>query len=534
MKSNNAKPQNLTEDELVAVHALSSHSNNKSSDATDADQSGDVTVRGQRTSSRRKSTRGNSNANANANVENEAEQVSPSTSTRRTRKTNAAPGPDSESALAASVATAALGDVLDDDAEDDGGVSNHQQQPGQDEADGNDGDDDYDDKDEDYDGSYDKPSKGKKKGRGASNSYEGEGSSSAKKRKKNAGAGAGVNVSSSSGMDTGEFIPESSLSSATPVQQGKKNKNASIPSDYQIGNDALPNAITPKLSLQDAAIANYGSTLKSGDKRNLLTGLRNSSAFVLSYVQQAGTTTYADVADSLVADYLTTVGENKDGDETNDSKNLRRRVYDILNVLVVMGLVIKAADKRIFWKGYQVAARVDDFYRTPTIASNILKRTPDELKADVERTRQTRKTLNDLVMDKKQLLADLVKQQINITGIVSRNQANETTTSIPEESKIPLPFIVVNTLKDTSVECEMTENRSELFLNFSNSFEIHDDNDVLQRMKVTSQLSNSNGNSSSSSSSSSSTAEDEASWDQKALDSIILPEYRKYLPPNFP
>jgi len=51
-----------------------------------------------------------------------------------------------------------------------------------------------------------------------------------------------------------------------------------------------------------------------------------------------------------------------------------------------------------------------------------------------------------------------------------------------EQRKIPLPFIIINTHMATVIQCEMTEDRSDVFFNFSNQFELKDDNDILKRM----------------------------------------------------
>ncbi len=45
-----------------------------------------------------------------------------------------------------------------------------------------------------------------------------------------------------------------------------------------------------------------------------------------------------------------------------------------------------------------------------------------------------------------------------------------------------LPFIVVNTPKQTVIDCQMAEDKSEYFFDFSSPFEIHDDIEILKRM----------------------------------------------------
>jgi hypothetical protein len=49
-------------------------------------------------------------------------------------------------------------------------------------------------------------------------------------------------------------------------------------------------------------------------------------------------------------------------------------------------------------------------------------------------------------------------------------------------SKIPVPFIVVNTSNTTVVQCEMGPDRTDVFFNFSKPFEINDDKEILKRM----------------------------------------------------
>jgi hypothetical protein len=82
---------------------------------------------------------------------------------------------------------------------------------------------------------------------------------------------------------------------------------------------------------------------------------------------------------------------------------------------------------------------------------------------------------------KRQHLQDLLQQQISFKQLIARNTAAPPP---PAESQIPLPFIVVNTRKETVIDCEMAEDKQEIFFNFSAPFEIHDDNEILKRMSM--------------------------------------------------
>ena len=90
----------------------------------------------------------------------------------------------------------------------------------------------------------------------------------------------------------------------------------------------------------------------------------------------------------------------------------------------------------------------------------------------------------------------------------NREPSSSTDEQAPEADRIPLPFIIVNSRKETVIDCEMAEARcalcpaarragllapgrscraqdkQEIFFNFSAPFEIHDDNEILKRMQL--------------------------------------------------
>ncbi len=86
---------------------------------------------------------------------------------------------------------------------------------------------------------------------------------------------------------------------------------------------------------------------RSGSK-----GLRHFSMKVCEKVEAKGRTTYNEVADELVGE-MTYQGRaeaaNKNGQY--DEKNIRRRVYDAINVLMAMDIIQKEK-KEITWKGF--------------------------------------------------------------------------------------------------------------------------------------------------------------------------------------
>lgn len=75
-------------------------------------------------------------------------------------------------------------------------------------------------------------------------------------------------------------------------------------------------------------------------------GLRHFSMKVCEKVQEKGKTTYNEVADDLVTEEM----KNNSYDNNCDQKNIRRRVYDALNVLMAINVISKDK-KEIRWIG---------------------------------------------------------------------------------------------------------------------------------------------------------------------------------------
>jgi transcription factor Dp-1 len=72
---------------------------------------------------------------------------------------------------------------------------------------------------------------------------------------------------------------------------------------------------------------------------------------VCEKVESKGRTTYNEVADELVAEFALPNNDGTSPDQQQyDEKNIRRRVYDALNVLMAMDIISKDK-KEIQWRG---------------------------------------------------------------------------------------------------------------------------------------------------------------------------------------
>ncbi|XP_030381719.1 transcription factor Dp [Scaptodrosophila lebanonensis] len=184
-------------------------------------------------------------------------------------------------------------------------------------------------------------------------------------------------------------------------------------------------------------------------------GLRHFSMKVCEKVEEKGKTTYNEVADDLVNEEL----KNHSYDTNCDQKNIRRRVYDALNVLMAINVISKDK-KEIRWIGL------------PANSTEQLLALEEENQKRRERIKQ-----------KHDMLREMIMQHVAFKGLVERNKKVESQGLVPSpNSSIQLPFIIVNTHKSTKINCSVTNDKSEYIFKFNNTFEMHDDIEVLKRM----------------------------------------------------
>uniref|UniRef100_A0A452YAY9 E2F/DP family winged-helix DNA-binding domain-containing protein n=1 Tax=Aegilops tauschii subsp. strangulata TaxID=200361 RepID=A0A452YAY9_AEGTS len=205
-----------------------------------------------------------------------------------------------------------------------------------------------------------------------------------------------------------------------------------------------------------------GTRVVGPDKGNR--GLRQFSMKVCEKVEGKGRTTYNEVADELVAEFAdpnSNIG-SPDPDNPNtqqyDEKNIRRRVYDALNVLMAMDIISKDK-KEIQWKGLP-----------RTSLSDI-----DKLKTEVI-------GLKGRIDKKSAYLQELQDQYVGLQNLVERNEQLYGSGDAPSGG-VALPFILVQTRPHATVEVEISEDMQLVHFDFNSTpFELHDDSFVLKAM----------------------------------------------------
>jgi transcription factor Dp-1 len=287
---------------------------------------------------------------------------------------------------------------------------------------------------------------------------------------------------------------------------GHRNKR---PAEDMHSGDADDNVPSPPKAVKLASTATnrpYLSTtfpvapVSSSSSDKGYKGLRHFSMMVCKKVEEKGTTTYNEVADELVkavmddrrrSAHTTSIAETvprapgadtesaekksaaanvappPSADDKMDEKNIRRRVYDALNVLMAMDIIVKDK-KEISWKGL------------PTSASQDLDGLHRELWYRERAVSQKRETLRELLV-----------QHVCFRNLVALNQSRrglkkpvgkQGKSGETEDNVIPLPFIVINTSSQAVIQCHMSRDMTDVMFDFSKPFEINDDNTILKRL----------------------------------------------------
>ncbi|VDO03054.1 unnamed protein product [Rodentolepis nana] len=219
-------------------------------------------------------------------------------------------------------------------------------------------------------------------------------------------------------------------------------------------------------------------------------GLRRYARCVCNKVKEKGVTSYGEVADELVHEYAAEHPMIPSEQLHYIQKNIRRRVYDALNVLMALN-VLQKEKKEIRWMGLPV---------------NMIE--------ECRRLEDEREKRQNSLRNKTAEIQELILQLIAFKNLISRNrltenmrreqQQHQTGTGnqkssnnldenvaalIPQRlDRIPLPFLVVSTNRKAAIDCNISKAKLEYFFNFDQPFEVRDEVDTLKRMGLTLRL----------------------------------------------
>ena len=245
------------------------------------------------------------------------------------------------------------------------------------------------------------------------------------------------------------------------LQPGQKRKGAKTFQDTfakVLLQDATLSAFAVEVGLLDnGELMNIGDAPVELDEETMdeQKSIKIIAQRTLSVIQAKKNTSYIEVADD-VSD-LHQNSRVLTPELRAELKELRKRVYDVLNVLVSLGVVRKEKQKKVRWFGIP--------YGSPT---------------EVEMQAYERGELLARIEAKEQRIRELLIHQLALRNLQSRL---ETQPRIPENERLALPFVAISTTASGTVECEISEDHSQVCLTFSSPFEIRDDNEILRMLK---------------------------------------------------
>uniref|UniRef100_A0A915DQW9 Uncharacterized protein n=1 Tax=Ditylenchus dipsaci TaxID=166011 RepID=A0A915DQW9_9BILA len=188
--------------------------------------------------------------------------------------------------------------------------------------------------------------------------------------------------------------------------------------------------------------------------------LRYFSGKICSMLKEKGTSSYNEIADTLVNDYFDSISETlSEEKQVQTEANIRRRAYDAINVLIAMNIIMKD-NREIHWIGL-----------------------PASSLSECRRLEEERVQTVDRLNHKSEQVKELIIQLVAYKRLIELNRERERVFGKPsEENTLKIPYMILDTPKQAVVDCTSSEDKSEYWLSFSHPFGLYEDVEVLKRL----------------------------------------------------
>ncbi|CAG8481263.1 19180_t:CDS:2 [Dentiscutata erythropus] len=174
-------------------------------------------------------------------------------------------------------------------------------------------------------------------------------------------------------------------------------------------------------------------------------GLRHFSKQVCDKVELKGVTTYNEVADELSEDFAAHMQEH--GGQKVDQKNIRRRVYDALNVLMAMDIIAKDK-KEIRWLGLPGQKNNTNLASSSATTEAEIERQKSEIRILEQQNRRLSKQVDEA----KVAFQYKIASHLHIRNLVKRNKQRHDpykVTNKVKSEKLYLPFKLIRCPRGT-------------------------------------------------------------------------------------
>ena len=213
---------------------------------------------------------------------------------------------------------------------------------------------------------------------------------------------------------------------------------------------------------------NESSKLKSNiqTSRNTAFGLKEISKRVMDIIKQSGKTTYKAISDQIVNE----INEKS----LKDEKNIRRRIYDSLNVMKSMKLFNRDKNtKTIMWNYGQEFDPLNEIEDKSELNEKNNETRIDS--ADIA-------TLKKEIKEKSNKLELLKMELIGLKNVLERN--GKENDKINANQKLYFPFIVIEfpTNKDPKINVALNDNKTKAHFGFDEVISMYGDLDAVSKI----------------------------------------------------
>jgi len=217
-------------------------------------------------------------------------------------------------------------------------------------------------------------------------------------------------------------------------------------------------------------------------------GLKVLSIQVRNILLQRKEATYKQIAEIIYNECRHLFkGQKTTTNETKDEKNMKRRVYDSLNILVASGILIKERRK---------VRCSDSFLQGRVLNKHEIKHQKEQLQHQLAQRKAVKET-------KLEVLRDLAYKSLALKSLIKRNQEQESLQPIEsvhppgkedeetnDKGSIKLPFVVVvSPTPDNPINASLDKRQKELTIDSKDQLSILGDIDILQKLNLHKQIS---------------------------------------------
>lgn len=175
--------------------------------------------------------------------------------------------------------------------------------------------------------------------------------------------------------------------------------------------------------------------------------------------------------------------DQQDSKSTNVSRDLRRRVFDCLNIMVSLGYAVKISPPGS--RSLPEARAIEESFNSSNMYNRWIMWAGDSRGIHQQRSsndfqKELQKYRESIQAQRFQLQENLLKC-ISFKRLLRRNRA--ISRSVSQREKLRLPFVLISVPSSTNVQVNVdSEAKRKVAFKFDGPFELHDETDVLQRM----------------------------------------------------